>query len=852
METTEPKTHLRYKFEVGEEITYETISKRNHGPPRRGREVDLNPGEEKYEVVQVVTKGQDEIEASGTKHKASQPDLVDEPDEKRFVAISVVDNQQQPIPDAVIRLDGLRAVNNLRSHYGQRDSHDVEFITDATGIAHVAYPRYVYERVETGAISFKISHPDYAETRVTSYKIDGGEKPIVMSPGAELIAVALLDGAPVEEFVVYLDSAEYESQIKEGTDGRLLRGIKEGTYPIYFSYTDQTGKKYYSDVEMLELEAGMNHQIELPLYPALSLKGTLNPSVPRPIKNGQVQINMINATREGQDGESDWTAVSVHRKSAADVNADGSFLFSQLPRGYGEIIAICDGFISRIDRSKSRSYFQNQHFNLQSDGQEIVVEMEPTATFSGKVVNAEGQNIGGAKVIFSPNVFWGNFISNIFMEREYSATTDDKGEFSVTNLPGRGGLSYNLQSENYELPITIKWQESRSEVALQILEEMGNCWRTLVLTRSEEVTPPRTSVIEILIHPDGRITFANEQRRQDSIRGITAYLIPRLPDETVKKGLSWKGNVSITGYWNEYSCEVWENVERPGLAKISFLRHNPGKMDEIYKSKSSGNVWFDVSNGRLEKAETSYSQGWGIVSEGNSQTILKQTKKHDRAWIEDKQRETQAYWAAKDEANAAMNVEAQSETEVERQLSVAKAAWQKFLDEYEHGVFVELARNTMESYERNKEYYVENAISRAKILGNPSPDWTLEDFEGKSVTLSSLRGNVVLLDFWYRGCGWCIMSVPQLEQIYEHFKGKPVVMFGMNTDDNKEDALEAIRILDLPYNHLQAQSVKESYGRFGFPTIFIIDKTGIVRSKHTGWSESLAEKVIANVEELCS
>jgi len=45
METTEPKTHLRYKFEVGEEITYETISKRNHGPPRRGREVDLNPGE---------------------------------------------------------------------------------------------------------------------------------------------------------------------------------------------------------------------------------------------------------------------------------------------------------------------------------------------------------------------------------------------------------------------------------------------------------------------------------------------------------------------------------------------------------------------------------------------------------------------------------------------------------------------------------------------------------------------------------------------------------------------------------------------------------------------------------------
>lgn len=94
------------------------------------------------------------------------------------------------------------------------------------------------------------------------------------------------------------------------------------------------------------------------------------------------------------------------------------------------------------------------------------------------------------------------------------------------------------------------------------------------------------------------------------------------------------------------------------------------------------------------------------------------------------------------------------------------------------------------------------------------------------------------------------MAAPQLERVYEHFRGEPVVMLGMNVDRDKEDASEAIRILELPYNHLQAESVKDSYGGFGFPSLVIIGKTGIVRSIYIGWDESLAEKIIADVEKL--
>ena len=478
--------------------------------------------------------------------------------EKKIIAIRVVDNQQQPIQGAVIRLDGLRPVNDLASHYGHRDPSGVEFITGSDGIAQVEYPRYVYERVETGAISFHLSHPDYADMRVSSYKIDGSEGPVVMSPGAELVAVALLNGVPVREFTVLIESSESKSQIKEGTDGRLIQGIKEGTYPIYFSYIDGTGREYYSAVEIFEAKAGMSHQIELPLYPALSLKGILDPSIPRPIKNGRVQVNMINETKSMEGRVYPTKAASVHRTFTADVNPDGSFLFPQLPRGYGEIIAICDGFVSKIDRSKDDSYFQNQHFDLQSDEQEIVVEMEPTATFSGKVVNADGQAIGGVKVVFSPNVFWGNFISQLFMGPPYkdiqrelksrdltevpmdklqelmlrytpSATTDAKGEFSVVNLPGHRRESYIVWSANYELHIeTVENRPPRRE-------------REVDLSPGEEIS----EVIQVVPKGQDQIeTFGAQYKVGD----LADFALRNLDGKEVKLS-DFKGKVVLLNFW---------------------------------------------------------------------------------------------------------------------------------------------------------------------------------------------------------------------------------------------------------------------------------------------------------------
>src|SRR5262249_15678422 len=80
------------------------------------------------------------------------------------------------------------------------------------------------------------------------------------------------------------------------------------------------------------------------------------------------------------------------------------------------------------------------------------------------------------------------------------------------------------------------------------------------------------------------------------------------------------------------------------------------------------------------------------------------------------------------------------------------------------------------------------AKSWEEVLNQPAVEWSTTAFDGKTHPLKDYRGKVVILDFWFRLCGHCIHAMPQVKQIAEHFKDKPVVVLGMNTDLKEEDA----------------------------------------------------------------
>ena len=71
----------------------------------------------------------------------------------------------------------------------------------------------------------------------------------------------------------------------------------------------------------------------------------------------------------------------------------------------------------------------------------------------------------------------------------------------------------------------------------------------------------------------------------------------------------------------------------------------------------------------------------------------------------------------------------------------------------------------------------EEANQLKTSLNKPSPDWSATDIDGKPVKLADLRGKVVIMDFWYRGCVFCMFAMPQVKQLAEDYRDKPVVMF---------------------------------------------------------------------------
>ena len=107
-----------------------------------------------------------------------------------------------------------------------------------------------------------------------------------------------------------------------------------------------------------------------------------------------------------------------------------------------------------------------------------------------------------------------------------------------------------------------------------------------------------------------------------------------------------------------------------------------------------------------------------------------------------------------------------------------------------------------------------------------------------------------MLDFWYRGCGWCIRAMPQMKEIAAHFKDQPVTVFGMNTDSDQADAQLVIDKLKLNYPNLKAEGIPSKYSVQGFPTLLIIDQKGILRDIHTGYSPTLKEEVVKSIEGL--
>lgn len=349
------------------------------------------------------------------------------------------------------------------------------------------------------------------------------------------------------------------------------------------------------------------------------------------------------------------------------------------------------------------------------------------------------------------------------------------------------------------------------------------------------------------LHPDGTYATNDSLGYSPIFQLQPDELFPQLPPDDAALNAGWQHDDPTSGA--HYAFTAPQSADATTILTASESTPE----DANYESTATLTDQFDSDRGLVLRREREAKANWRVNPwHLRSVKELVEERRHDAQWMAEFSQAADEYlvadrrwWQVMDEC-----ARSRDHAEAEQLLADMETRLRQLADATTIPEFKELYASRLALHQRDGKWALEEVDERAELYARDPVDWETTDFDEHPQRLVDYRGKVVVLDFWYRGCGHCIKALPKIKSLAAKYADMPVAVLGVNNDSEDANARHVIEAFELTYPSIRNGDISKSYGVNTWPTLIVLDQTGRVALFHSGNSANLVDEVSQTVDDL--